>query len=322
MINLEIEKGLVVDSLAFSAKGKYLVAALSNLSFRLWDLNKAEMLAEIPKAHHSEIIKIHYPLSSKNIITIDANSTIILWDVVKLVEFNKLGPYFKTGKTYLAEVSKDGRFVAMASQNYFLVLDLDDESIVIRENAYNAHIVSMSFSLCGGKLVISGLGSTKLKQYNLIQRKLDCIYLVDLPENSKDKKIYVTLGWYGNFLMACTDSMCYVYSMDGGKNAGNEYVGGSLGAVSFFPSMKYFMRFSDNKIVLHSFDKDEGGCEDGGGNEVVFEKSLRGSKGVFQKVVLCPNGSFIASYGARENHIEIFRIVYEFEDEEKNKNIF
>ncbi|MDX2305475.1 MAG: caspase family protein [Microscillaceae bacterium] len=202
----------VINSLTFSADGKYLASGSSDNSIRVWDVSmpSSPKLISVLKGHIESVQHVAF-LNSKKLVSVSYDKTILLWDWANNNIDQKIEQH--SDKVSALACSPDGKYFASGGYDNKVFL-FDSKGKVIKMLAEESGgVYTLSFSADSKKLISHGTKDLEAKVYDIPSGKL-------LKSFGKHNNTVVSSAFYGSNLVATAggdDNDIYIWNADTGE---------------------------------------------------------------------------------------------------------
>jgi len=156
-----------VQSLAFSADGKYLVSGSFDQTVRLWDVNKASLI-KVYKGHKKTITTVDISHNGEFIVSGSFDKTIRLCNTNN--KNNIIKPVIEAKNTVSKVVfSHDNKYIAyLVSDNYIYLWDIKKSKVIHTLKEHSNSVNSLNFSE-NGKFLVSSDSEGKICLWDINQ---------------------------------------------------------------------------------------------------------------------------------------------------------
>jgi WD40 repeat protein/serine/threonine protein kinase len=156
-----------VNSLAFSANGKHLVAACGDGSIKIWDTGTRKLVRNFENTHGRYVSSVAFHPSGTRVASVGADHRVKVWDIA-----NPTGPpvfnrpcdaIHLYGTAYAAAFSPDGSQLAAGSAGVVNLWDWSNDRILHTLPGHEKRPISVAFSRDGQRLASGDwLGAVRL----------------------------------------------------------------------------------------------------------------------------------------------------------------
>ncbi len=214
----------IVNSIAFSPKGQYLISGGKDSTLRLWDVEKEQILQEL-KGHTKEITTVAFSPDGELVASGSKDSTIIVWNSKAGNKFCSFGAHTSwSGSTNKGRNSVDPRTLYL--ENHIIDITFSPDGKYIASTADRGRYVS--YWELEGKVLrdvfrifidsdLSGVIYTGDGKY-LVAGIEDKLWISDVGINKEDKR-YRVFEMSGGLIKHLTSTVDGKYIAAANKNA-------------------------------------------------------------------------------------------------------
>ncbi len=201
----------VVNTLDFSADGKYLVSGSADKSLRVWKVDDGEPeLLAVLKEHTGSIQHVKF-LNSKKVVSVSYDGTGIIWDWSNNRVDKKLERH--TDRVSALDCSPNGQYIATGGYDNLVMLWDEKGNYIKTLTEMEGSVYTLSFSSNSEKLVVHGTRGVTAKVFSVPSG-------TEISSFDKHDNTVVSSDFFKNELVATAggdDNDIYIWEANTGK---------------------------------------------------------------------------------------------------------